>query len=398
MIMLRLKTAILLFMLCCVPLFLSACSSNTVWLKFNDDPTLHQIAAGGETLADVLSNAGYELGENDRVFVNGTLTDVNQDIALKAGSTLQVQRVYPISINDDGVNRTILSSARTLAKALWENNIPVSANDYVSIPLNTVIDQALSLAIQRSNLITIAVDGKQITSSASAQTVGESLAQAGVSLQNLDYSVPAENEALPADGVIQVVRVSEELQLIEESIPFETEYVADAEMDLDQQKVVQSGQNGLSISRVRIRTENGEEVARDTEESWIAASPVTQQTAYGTRITIQTTSTENGVIEYWRAVTVTANSYLDTGYRTASGKWPEYGMIAVSSAWYSYMKGTSVYVPGYGIATVEDKCGACEGNMLIDVFIPTEEYVGWHRSVTLYFLTPVPSSIKYILP
>jgi len=130
----------------------------------------------------------------------------------------------------------------------------------------------------------------------------------------------------------------------------------------------------------------------------VAASPVTQQTAYGTKITIQTTSTENGVIEYWRAVTVTANSYLDTGYKTASGKWPEYGMIAVSSAWYSYMKGTSVYVPGYGVATVEDKCGACEGNMLIDVFIPTEDYVGWHRSVTLYFLTPVPSSIKYILP
>ncbi len=394
----RFKTAILLPVLCCLLLFFSACSSDTAWLKFNDDPTLYQISDSGKTLSEVLSNAGYTLGDGDRVFVNGTRMDMNQEITLKTGSTIQIQRVYPITINDNGVNHTILSSARTLAEALWENNISVSANDYVSIPLDTVIDQSLSLEIQRSNLITIAVDGKQITSNASAQTVGEALAQAGVSLQNLDYSIPAENEVLPADGVIQVVRVSEEIQLIEESIPFETEYVADAEMDLDQQKVIQSGQSGLSISRVRIRTENGEEISRETEDSWIAASPVTQQTAYGTKITIQTTSTENGVIEYWRAVTVTANSYLDTGYRTASGKWPEYGMIAVSSAWYSYMKGTSVYVPGYGVATVEDKCGACEGNMLIDVFIPTEDYVGWHRSVTLYFLTPVPSSIKYILP
>ncbi len=391
-------TVIYLFILCCSALLFSACSTHSIWLKFNDDPALHQISIHGKTLSEILSDAGYTLGEGDRVFVNGTLADANQEITLKQGSTIQVQRMYPITIQDNGIDRTILSSARTLAQALWENNIAVSSTDYVSLPLDTVIDQSLSLEIQRSNLITIEVYGKQITSNASAQTVGEALAQAGVSLQNLDYSIPAENEALPADGIIQVVRVSEEIQLVDESIPYETEYVADAELDLDQSKIIQAGQNGLSISRVRTRTENGKEVSRTTEESWVAAAPVNQQTAYGTKITIQTTTTENGVIEYWRAVTVTANSYHDTGYKTASGKWPQYGMIAVSSSWYSYMKGTSVYIPGYGTATVEDKCGACAGNMLIDIFIPSEDYVGWHKSVTLYFLTPVPASIKYILP
>ena len=169
-------------------------------------------------------------------------------------------------------------------------------------------------------------------------------------------------------------------------------------MDLDQTRIEETGTVGLSVSRMRVRTENGEEISRVTEESWIAREPVPQKIAYGTRITIQTTSTEDGVIEYWRAVTVTANSYHDTGYRTASGKWPTYGMIAVSSDWYSYMAGTSVYVPGYGVGVVEDKCGACSGNMLIDLFIPTDQYVGWHKTVTLYFLTPVPASIKYVLP
>ncbi len=192
--------------------------------------------------------------------------------------------------------------------------------------------------------------------------------------------------------------MTEEIQLVQEAIPYEIEYVADAEMDLDTQKVIQAGQTGLSMSRVHIRMENGEEVSRETEESWVARSPVAQQTAYGSKITIQTTSTADGTIEYWRAVTMTVNSYHDTGYKTASGKWPQYGMVAVASSWWSTMKGTSLYIPGYGVAVVEDTCGACAGNLLIDVFIPTDQYVPWHKTVTVYFLTPVPSSIKYTLP
>ncbi len=393
-----LKTAILMFLLLGFVLGLSACGSKTAWLSFDDESILHQISIHGKTLTEILESAGYALGEGDRVLVNGVKTDAIQEISLEKGDTVQVRRAYPMTINDDGEIRTILTSARTVAQALWENQIIVSASDFISLPLETVIDRSLELEIRRSNLVTIQVDAKQITSSASAQTVGDALAQAGVSLQNLDYSIPAEGEVLPADGIIQVVRVSEEIQLVEEIIPYETEYVADAEMDLDQLKIIQAGQSGLNISRVRIRTENGEEVARKTEESWIAQAPISQQTAYGTKITIQTTSTADGTIEYWRAITVTANTYHDTGYKTASGKWPQYGMMAVSSSWWSYMKGASFYIPEYGVAVVEDKCGACEGNMLIDLFIPTDQYVPWHKIVTLYFLTPVPSSIKYILP
>lgn len=393
-----LKTAILMFLLLGFVLGLSACSSKTAWLSFDDESILHQISIHGKTLTEILESAGYALGEGDRVLVNGVKTDAMQEISLEKGDTVQVRRAYPMTINDDGEIRTILTSARTVAQALWENQIIVSASDFISLPLETVIDRSLELEIRRSNLVTIQVDEKQITSSASAQTVGDALAQAGVSLQNLDYSIPAEGEVLPADGIIQVVRVSEEIQLVEEIIPYETEYVADAEMDLDQLKIIQAGQSGLNISRVRIRTENGEEVARKTEESWIAQAPISQQTAYGTKITIQTTSTADGTIEYWRAITVTANTYHDTGYKTASGKWPQYGMMAVSSSWWSYMKGASFYIPEYGVAVVEDKCGACEGNMLIDLFIPTDQYVPWHKTVTLYFLTPVPSSVKYILP
>ncbi len=168
-----------------IAFLLSGCSAPVAWLKFNDDTALHQISIDGNTIAEILKNAGYALGDGDLVLVNGARTDAAQEIELQNGDTIQVQRVYPLTVDDNGKQFTFLTSARTLAQALWENHILVSDNDLVSLPLDTVIDQSLSVVIQRSNTITIQVDGKQITSSTSAKTVGDALAQAGISLQNL---------------------------------------------------------------------------------------------------------------------------------------------------------------------------------------------------------------------
>jgi hypothetical protein len=33
----------------------------------------------------------------------------------------------------------------------------------------------------------------------------------------------------------------------------------------------------------------------------------------------------------------------------------------------------------------------------IDVAYSNEDYVGWHRYTTLYFLTPVPADVPWIL-
>ena len=103
-------------------------------------------------------------------------------------------------------------------------------------------------------------------------------------------------------------------------------------------------------------------------------------------------------LNYWLTKSVRITSYRDTGNPTASGIWPYYGVIAVSPEWYSILKGTSIYVPGYGVGTVLDVCPGCSGEPWIDVFIPTEDYVPWSRTETVYFLAPVPSDFSGDLP
>jgi 3D (Asp-Asp-Asp) domain-containing protein len=109
-------------------------------------------------------------------------------------------------------------------------------------------------------------------------------------------------------------------------------------------------------------------------------------------------------IEYWRAVQMYATSYSpcrsggDRCYPgTSSGKTLQKGMVALRYSWYLAMGGQALFIPGYGFATVEDVCGGCVGKPWIDLGYSDDDYVPWSSWVTVYFLTPVPATIIYVL-
>jgi len=229
------------------------------------------------------------------------------------------------------------------------------------------------------------------------------LADGGIALQGLDQSVPAENEPIPADGFISVVRIREEILLEQAAIPYEVSYVADDELELDQRRVVEAGQPGILATRVRVRYEDGQEVSRETEAEWVARQPTTQTVAYGTKIVVRTITTSEGTFEYWRAVNVYATSYhpCENGtcsYTTASGTTLRNGVIAVRLKWFRSMVGQQMLVPGYGVGTIEDVGGGFPDRHWIDLGYTDEDYREWHSYVTVYWLTPVPANILWILP
>jgi len=379
-------------------LILSACSSPQAWVWVEGETDPVQVSVKGETVQDVLKSAGLATTENDRVYLDGMTVDAALPQKLSDGAQIHIRRAVEISLDDNGEQLEFRSSASTLGEALWEQSIFLSISDFVSPQLESPLEQGMQVVIRRSKPVVISVDGQEILAPTAAQTVGEALASAGVSLQNLDYSIPAEQEALPAEGVIKVVRVLEEVILEQEAVPFENEYIADGELELDQTQILSAGEYGLNIARVRVRYEDGQEVSRKTETQWLVKAPITQKTAYGTKINIRSMNTPSGPIEYWRAISVYITSYHETGQTTSSGEWPVKGDIAVKLDWYRLIKGQRLYVPDYGIGVVSDVCPGCVGKPWIDVFLPDEEYVHWYFTKTIYFLTPLPANIPYILP
>lgn len=70
-------------------------------------------------------------------------------------------------------------------------------------------------------------------------------------------------------------------------------------------------------------------------------------------------------------------AYCYTGNRTASGTWPKVGTVAADTDILPF--GTKVYIPGYGIGTVEDRGGEINGNRM-DVYLPSRAAaVEWGR-------------------
>ena len=387
-------SALLLFGLLAV---LGSRASTQVSIWVDDQPEPIILHTNSNIPARFLEQAGIEFADQDRLLVNGMQESIEKPIQNPDQVLLQIRHAHQIELSVEGQELTFLSSAPTLGQALWENNIILRSSDVLSLPMETPLNSDLKVSLLKSQPLRIVANGKEFELLSSAETVGQALMLAGYSLQNQDYSVPGENEPLPADRTIKIVRVREEIQLLPTSISFNSEFVANSEMDLDTQKLVQAGEFGISMARVRVRYEDGQETSRVTETEWIAKAPTTQQYAYGTKYAIQTTSTADGIIEFYRSASVWITSYKDTGSRTASGKWPTKGDVAVNPTWYKYMKGARLYIPGYGFGTVEDVCPGCVGKPWIDVFLPTAEYVGWHTTQTIYFLTPLPTNILWIL-
>ncbi|MFT3895971.1 MAG: ubiquitin-like domain-containing protein [Anaerolineales bacterium] len=354
--------------------------------------------------AAILAQAGITLTSEDRLLSNGLpiSTDTpSTDYPL----TIQLRRAVNITISSPDGNKQIQTSAFTVGEALQDAGIQLRASDKVDPSLNTPITSSLlTIYYSPSNTLTVSVDGNSLQIQSSARTVGEALAEAGIPLLGLDYSLPAENEPLPSDGQIKVVRVSESVILAQKPIPYESELIASADVPLDQTQILNPGANGLSVQRIRVRYENGEEVARVTEEETLVRPPEKRVLAYGTKIEIKTATVDGVQIEYWRAVQMYATAYspcnsgvANCGATTASGKHLTNGMVGLRLSWYLSMRGQQLYIPGYGYGSVEDVCGGCVGKPWIDLGYSDADYKGWSSWVTVYFLTPVPPTILYTL-
>lgn len=398
-----------LFRLAVAAALLAACSPVSASvspgdpISVIDGDRISSVQPTGSTTADLLKQAGISLGPDDRTLADGVPFSLDQG-APEGATTLQIQRAVALTLVQNGVQTKIKSSAPTVGQALAENGIELHAADLIDPPPSTPILRALTVTLTPSKLLTVATGNGQVSIRSAAKTVGAALAGSGMALQGADYSRPGEATPLPADGQVKVVRVNESVVLIQKSIPYTTEYQLSDKLELDQQDLLQPGQPGLSVSRVRVRYEDGQETGRTTEAETTVRPPQDRILGTGTKVVIHTLDTPSGPLRYWRAVHVYATSYSPcrsgggrcyTG--TAGGLPVRRGVIGVVRRWWYSMNGEQVYVPGYGVATISDIGGGIPGTPWIDLGFSDDDYESWHQWVTIYFLTPVPPGILYDL-
>lgn len=386
-------------------LFLLAC---TPWpglqVHILDGEQIFSIRTEANLPQTWLQEAGLRLEEGDRLLFHGLPIDPSRPLNVQGELTLQIRRAHLVTLQTEDGIRTFRSAAETLGAALREQGYALYAADRCFPPLTTPLDSDQQVTCRFSRPITIEAAAQVWTRRTAAATVGEALAEAGLPRVGLDSSDPPPESPLPENSRIRLHHIWESVQINQKSIPFRTEFVASANLELDQQQILRPGEEGISMERIRIRYRDGEEIARQVESETVIRPPQNRLIGYGTKVVVRTAVVDGMTIEYWRAMRVYATSYSpcrsapDRCYPyTASGKKVTRGVIAVTLDWYRMLKGQPVYIPGYGRATIEDIGGGIPGRPWIDLGFSDEDYEPWHQWVTLYFLTPIPANIPYIL-
>ncbi len=349
---------------------------------------------------DILKSADVSIGPYDRVLVDGTPAALADLLVWPVPVTqITVQHAVTVQINDESQQRTIQTTSATVGEALFEAGITLYLADTVSPDINSPLTGDTTISIRRSRPVTIIADGVSLETRSQGTRVLDVLADAGVTLQGLDYSIPPETSLIRPGMRIRVIRVSEQVKAEQEVIPYDTIYQPDANLELDQRRVLQEGQNGIRQTNVRVRYENGVEVSRTPETTAVAAEPVNRIIGYGTQIIIRTVETPEGPREYWRRLRMYATSYhpaaLGGDDITATGRKLTTGVVGSDPDVIPY--DTQLFVPGYGLGIMADT-GMSTPRLWIDLGYDDASYVPWSRWVDVYLLTPVPARINYLLP
>jgi uncharacterized protein YabE (DUF348 family) len=322
---------------------------------------------------------------------------------------ISVVRAATIVVDEGGSRVSFQTTALTVGEALDKAGYILFEGDQVMPPLDSGVPATgVEVSIVPAVPVTVQADGRQWVTRTRQATVGGLLGEQGLAPGQGDYLVPGQDTAIVAGLTIRLVRGSEQVQDEQVPIHYPTTFVPDPDMELDQQREIQPGQDGVLIRRVAIREEDGVEVSRLVSGEWVETEPQARVVAYGTKIVIRILQSADGNFKYWRKLRVLATSYSpsnagdkkpgDARYGlSGTGAPVKRGVVAVDTRVISL--GTHLYVPGYGIGTALDVGGAVKG-LRVDLGYEDPLPQLWNDWTDLYLLLPIPppDQILWVIP
>jgi uncharacterized protein YabE (DUF348 family) len=230
----------------------------------------------GDTAADVLDAAGLEAGKRDSLVPAA-------DSAVEDGDEVALRRARELELVVDGQPQTVWVTAASVDEALdqvglGERGLALSASRSRDIPLD-----GMSLAVSTPKAFTVQVDGRSLVRTTTAGTVGDALAQAGVTVDG-DDRLSHDRAAALVDGLtVKVARVEKDHVHREIAVPNGTERREDAGLVEGQTRVVTAGSDGV-VRRTFERTFVDGALASSTEIAKATVrTPVTRVVAVGTK-------------------------------------------------------------------------------------------------------------------
>ncbi|MEN8655743.1 ubiquitin-like domain-containing protein [Streptomyces sp. 21So2-11] len=254
----------------------SAFIANDKAIKLSIDGVPRTMHTFADDVDELLADQGVTVGEHD-------IVAPAPGEALASGDEIVVHYGRPVTLTLDGQRRQLWTTARTVEGALRQLGVRAEGAFLSTSRSSAIGRNGLALDVRTERSVTFMADGRERTIRTNAATVGEALAEVGISLHGQDTtSVPP--GTFPRDGqTITVMRIKGTKEVREEPIPFTVERTQDPTLFKGTEVVAQAGKQGARRVTYALRTVNGVKQKPRKIAEEIAREPVTQRVKVGTK-------------------------------------------------------------------------------------------------------------------
>ena len=199
---------------------------------------------------------------------------------------INIFRARPITIVDGNKRLKVTTAEQTPALIAKVAGIEVFEEDKITLSNsdNMAVDGAnMVMKIDRASMVNFVLYGKESVIRTHAKTVGELLKEKNINPKK-DDTLSVDRSAKIIPGMkIELWRNGKQTITAEEDVKFEVEKVQDANRDSGYREVKQAGENGKKNVTYEIEMKNGVEVSRKEIASVVTKEPKKQIEIVGTK-------------------------------------------------------------------------------------------------------------------
>lgn len=332
-----------------------------------------------DTLEEILEEQDIVIGEYDRVDFGG-IKDGEADIVIHRSLNI------PVSADGD-TRLVECAYDETVRDVISRSGFEIGEQDAVAPSTDTPCSELTGeIKVYRAYPVYIQADGKTTELYSYYQTAEELLERAGITLEEDDFIDCKLDAVIVEEVTVTVTRVRYEYIETYEVVPYNTVTRKSNLVSMYKSEITQKGVNGTRTNTSRVKYVNGVRISENAVSSEITLEPVDEIISTGAALTTPYSKKdsdslvlENGIPgDYVSVLSGKSVAYTaPNGSGTASGRKLEIGTVAVDPAIIPY--GSELYIVStdgsyvYGYAIAADTGNLTPNGVLVDLFMGNSE-------------------------
>jgi len=227
---------------------------------------------------------------------------------------INIYRARPVTIVDGSTRLRVLSAYQTAKQIVEHTGMTLHDEDRTVMTQDADIvggNTGVQLTIDRATAFTFNLYGKTVTAYTQAKTVAELLKEKGITLGPNDGVSLSQTTPITAGMTIQIWRNGKQTITEEQAIDFPIQQIKDAAQPIGYKQIQTPGVPGKKLVTYEVNMQNGQEVSRTEIQTVVTAQPSGQVEVIGAKAPTGNVSAQKQEIMAAVGISTSDYGYVD---------------------------------------------------------------------------------------